>query len=123
MEVARRGESIFKAKETWGARQGGVVAAADSRRDGGESSVRTELEDDALTDRVRLATGHGRRDQKRCGDAAGWAGAAWAWLGRARRRRRGTAAGPLEEKPVGRAGEREAGKEGKRSGPPAAEGS
>ena len=99
------------------------MVATDSRRSGGESPVWTELEDYALTDGVRLATRHGGREGKWCSDAAGWVGVAWAWLGRARRRRRGTAAGPREEKQVGRTGEREAGKEGKRSGPPAAEGS
>ena len=81
------------------------MVATDSRRSGGESPVWTELEDDALTDGVRLATRHGGREGKWCSDAAGWVGVAWAWLGRARRRRRGTATGPREEKQVGRAGE------------------
>lgn len=54
------------------------MADADSRRDGGESPVRMELEDDVLTDGIRLAAGHGGRDGKRCGDAGlvCWAAAA-----------------------------------------------
>jgi len=58
----------------------------------------------ALTSGAGLAATAGGKEARRS-DATGWADATWAWLGHTRRRRRGTAAGPLEEKQVGSAGE------------------